>query len=303
MLQDSVRIRSYHNAIAGNRDLFKDKLVLDVGCGTGILSMFAVKAGASHVFAIDTSDIIDHAQKIIDANGFTDKITLVKGKVEDADLPPRRFDIIVSEWMGYCLVYESILDTVLLARDKFLKPDGLMFPDTASLTIAAIEAADYRDEKINFWDNVYGLDYSCIKDIALREPVVDVVDLKSVVTDICTIKEIDLLTAQREQLPFTAQFSLKATRDDFVHAFVLWFNVSFRCCKKPMNISTAPYSKYTHWKQTIFYTPSALVLSEDQKLTGSFSCVPNEENNHDLDIAISHEIDGASPGRAEYKWY
>ena len=38
-------------------------------------------------------------------------------------------DIIISEWMGYCLFYESMLDTVLYARDKWLKPDGLMFPD------------------------------------------------------------------------------------------------------------------------------------------------------------------------------
>lgn len=76
-------------------------------------------------------------------------ITLVKGKLEEADLPIKEFDVIVSEWMGYFLLYESMLDTVILARDKYLKPGGLMFPDEATLYIAAIEDMDYKEEKIN----------------------------------------------------------------------------------------------------------------------------------------------------------
>jgi protein arginine N-methyltransferase 1 len=132
-------------------------------------------------------------------------ITLVKGKLEDSELPMDKFDIIISEWMGYFLLYESMLDTVLLARDKYLKQGGLIFPDTATLFMAAIEDQDYKEEKINcerslhprfgkfidldvVWDNVYGFDYSCIKDIALREPLVDTVELKAVVTDPCPIK-------------------------------------------------------------------------------------------------------------------
>lgn len=115
-------------------------------------------------------------------------ITLVKGKLEDATLPYEEFDIIISEWMGYFLLYESMLDTVLLARDKYLKKDGLIFPDNASLYVAAIEDSDYKEEKINFWDNVYGFDYSCIKDIALREPLVDTVEMNAVVTKPCMIK-------------------------------------------------------------------------------------------------------------------
>lgn len=113
------------------------------------------------------SNIIDQAQKIIEANGFKDSvslrilcsililtkliaaITLVKGKLEEAELPLQQFDIIISEWMGYFLLYESMLDTVLVARDKYLAPDGLIFPDTASMWIAGIEDQDYKEEKIN----------------------------------------------------------------------------------------------------------------------------------------------------------
>jgi protein arginine N-methyltransferase 1 len=79
----------------------------------------------------------------------TPGITLVKGKLEEVDLPIKEFDIIISEWMGYFLLYESMLDTVLLARDKYLKPGGMLFPDQATLFIAAIEDEDYKAEKID----------------------------------------------------------------------------------------------------------------------------------------------------------
>lgn len=73
----------------------------------------------------------------------------MKGKLEESELPIQQFDIIISEWMGYFLLYESMLDTVLLARDKYLKTGGLIFPDTATMYIAAIEDQDYKEEKIN----------------------------------------------------------------------------------------------------------------------------------------------------------
>jgi len=304
MLKDSVRTGSYRTAIMNNGHLFKDKTVLDVGCGTGILSMFAAKAGAKHVVGIDMSNIIDQAQKIIEANGFKDTITLVKGKLEEAELPLDQYDIIISEWMGYFLLYESMLDTVLLARDKYLKKGGLIFPDTATLYLAAIEDQDYKEEKINFWDNVYGFDYSCIKDIALREPLVDTVELKAVVTDPCLIKHIDLLTARKEDLTFKAAFTLTATRNDYIHAFLAWFDISFECTHKKVQFSTGPHAQYTHWKQTVFYTPSTITVSEGQKVMGRVTCAPNVKNNRDLDISISYQTsDAAGETSIQYKMY
>ncbi|KAI1794066.1 S-adenosyl-L-methionine-dependent methyltransferase [Ganoderma leucocontextum] len=301
MLKDTVRTGSYRNAIIQNPHLFKDKVVLDVGCGTGILSMFAAKAGAKHVVGVDMSNIIDQAVKIVEANGFKDRITLVKGKLEEVQLPFDQFDIIISEWMGYFLLYESMLDTVLLARDKYLKPNGLIFPDVATLYLAAIEDNEYKEEKINFWDNVYGFDYSCIKEIALREPLVDTVELKAVVTDPCLIKHIDLRTVKKEDLTFTHTFSLTATRNDYVHAFLAWFDILFDCTHTKVKFSTGPHAKYTHWKQTVFYTPNTLTVSAGEKITGRLSCAPNARNNRDLDITIAYKAEGKDETEVQYK--
>ena len=91
--------------------------------------------------------------------------------------------------MGYCLFYESMLKTVLFARDKWLVQGGLMFPDKASLHILAIEDREYKDDKVNWWNNVYGFDMSCIRDVALTEPLVDCVNAKSIVTNSSLVKD------------------------------------------------------------------------------------------------------------------
>lgn len=65
LLQDKVRTDGYRQAIVRNSEMFRDKIVLDVGCGTSVLSMFAAKAGAKHVYAVDMSDIIYQAMDIV----------------------------------------------------------------------------------------------------------------------------------------------------------------------------------------------------------------------------------------------
>ena len=109
---------------------------------------FAVKAGAKHVIGVDMSTIIEKAREIVQINDMSNDITLLQGKMEEVTLPFPTVDIILSEWMGYFLLYESMLDTVLYARDKYLTPKGLIFPDKATIFLAGIEDGDYKDEKI-----------------------------------------------------------------------------------------------------------------------------------------------------------
>lgn len=99
MLKDTVRTDAYRDFIYENKHLFKDKVVLDVGCGTGVLSMFCAKAGAKRVIAVDNSEIIDKAREHIFENGLSDIITCLHGKIEEVILPVKKVDIIVSEWM------------------------------------------------------------------------------------------------------------------------------------------------------------------------------------------------------------
>jgi protein arginine N-methyltransferase 3 len=75
MIQDTVRTSTYASFILSNPELFENAVVLDVGCGTGILSLFAASAGATHVYAVDASEIAEKAGCIVRDNKMEDKIT------------------------------------------------------------------------------------------------------------------------------------------------------------------------------------------------------------------------------------
>ena len=112
MLEDSERMRSYFEAIVGNAEAFAGKVVLDVGAGTGILGIWAAKAGAKKVYCVEATYMAEHATTVAAANGVGDVVEVIQATMEDVELP-EKVDIIVSEWMGYLLLRESMLDSVL----------------------------------------------------------------------------------------------------------------------------------------------------------------------------------------------
>ncbi|KAL7260088.1 hypothetical protein ACSBR1_005868 [Camellia fascicularis] len=292
MLKDAVRTKTYQNVIYKNNFLFKDKIVLDVGAGTGILSLFCAKAGAKHVYAVECSQMADMAQEIVKVNGFSDVITVLKGKVEEIELPVAQVDIIISEWMGYFLLFENMLNTVLYARDKWLVNNGVVLPDKASLCLTAIEDADYKEDKIEFWNNVYGFNMSCIKKQSIMEPLVDTVDQKQIVTNCQLLKTMDISKMAPGDASFTAPFKLVAERDDYIHALVAYFDVSFTKCHKLTGFSTGPRSRTTHWKQTVLYLEDVLTICEGEALVGNMTVAQNKKNPRDVDIMIKYSLNG-----------
>ena len=279
---------------------------------------FAARAGAKHVIGVDMSSIIDKAKEIVHANGLSSKITLLQGNMEEVQMPMQQMnngkvDIIISEWMGYFLLYESTLDTVLYARDQYLTKSGKIFPDKATIYMAAIEDGEYKDDKIGcmfgldfslkalltlaVWDNVYGFDFSPMKENALTEPLVDTVEMKALVTDPCPVFTIDLNTVTAAELSFSVPFNLRCQRNDFIHALIAWFDIDFTACHKPIRFSTGPHTKYTHWKQTVFYLREVLTVEEGESVAGYLSNKPNAKNKRDLDIQIDYQLDTADEAR------
>lgn len=155
MLRDTPRQEAYRNAVMRNKYLFKNKIVLDVGAGTGILSIFCAQAGASKVYAVEASNLSSIARNIVIENNVQEIVEVYHCKIEDFELqePSSKVDIIISEWMGFYLLHEGMLDSVIYARDKFLKNDGLMIPSCATIYISPCSIPS----RFSDWENVSGI--------------------------------------------------------------------------------------------------------------------------------------------------
>ena len=159
--------------------------------------------------------------------------------------------------MGYCLLYESMFQTVCIARDKWLKPGGMMLPDKYSMYIAGInDETGLKQGKAFWWKNVFGVDMSCLGQNFYVEPLVDLCPPKYITTDVCLFKTFDLNTCKKEDASFANQYQLKMQKDGKIDSMLVWFDTGFDYgLKNKVEFSTGPYSgeeKQTHWKQTMF---------------------------------------------------
>jgi protein arginine N-methyltransferase 6 len=231
MIKDRVRTEAYRDAILQHRQHIAGKVVVDVGCGTGILSIFCAQVGAKRVYAVDASEIALQANEVVKANKLSDRIIVLHGRVEDVEIN-EKVDVIVSEWMGYMLLYESMLGSVITARDRWLKPGGLILPSTATLYIAPVTHTERYSDSVDFWRNVYGIDMSAMvpiaKQCAFEEPSVETINGENVLTWPHVVKHVDCYTIRIHELEsVTTSFSFKSMMRAPFHGFGFWFDVEF----------------------------------------------------------------------------
>lgn len=213
------------------------------------------------MFAVEASNIAKLADQIVRENHVEHVVEVFHCKIEEFQLPPGydHVDIIISEWMGFYLLHEGMLDSVIWARDRFLAPNGLMFPSSASINVAPCSVPSRFEE----WENVDGVRMqSLAKAIRVQ---------KSQKPEILSLKEESLL----HEGTVMSWFDLKEiTLDDleeltFKEVIVIeragryqgvciWFD-----CEFPINeeaddsvvLSTSPHHPQTHWMQTVVVLP------------------------------------------------
>jgi protein arginine N-methyltransferase 3 len=315
MLKDTVRTDAYRDFIYANKDLFKGKVVLDIGCGTGILSMFCAKAGAAKVLAVDNSDILDKARENIFNNGLDNIITCIKGKIEEVTLPVDKVDIIVSEWMGYCLLYEAMLPSVFFARDRYLKPDGLLVPSHSSMWVAPVSDAEYVAESINFWRDVYGFDMKAMQRGTLTDARMTVMPADAVCGSATAFRMLDLHTAKVEDLVFEDKWQTTlADNVDGLDGFLVWFDCFFAqsrhevveatatakewadAGRERVAFTTGPFNTETHWRQGLFLVDKEKVkdveVAPGKKLAGEIKYSIPEGHARGLNIKMTWGLEG-----------
>lgn len=284
MMQDYVRTSTYQHAFQLNACDFQDKVVLDVGAGSGILSFFAAQVGAKRVYAVEASDMANYARKLVEANGLSNVIKVIAGKIEEVDIP-EPVDVLISEPMGYMLFNERMLETYVYAR-KWLRPDtGRMFPQGADLHVAPFRDESLYTEQMNkatFWSNQQfhnTVDLSSIRQAALEEcfsqPIVDTFDISS-----CTAKSIrhcvnflETNESDFETIHIPLEFYMYDT--GVVHGLAFWFDVDLSGSKRDVWLSTAPFEPITHWYQVRCLLFNPIFILAGQLLNGYVKMVAN----------------------------
>src|SRR5580704_3310111 len=162
-LQDTPRLGAFERGLAAA--VRPGDVVVDLGCGTGILGFLACRAGASRVYAIDEGGMAEVAQALAAANGLSDRITIVRGHSQQVSLPELA-DVVVGDQIGYFGFEAGVLDYFADARRRLLKPDARFVPRAVSLWMAPIECGVLWDDTAFWSTRPEGFDMRAAQEIA-----------------------------------------------------------------------------------------------------------------------------------------
>ena len=332
MLMDHNRMRAYHDAIMLNRGMFENKVVLDVGTGSGVLAIWAAKAGAARVIAVEFTDMANHARALVEANDLSGVVEVVQSSVEDLDLADTKVDIIISEWMGYFLLRESMVDSLIRARNRWMKPGGTLFPSHATMLWGAITYEDDRREKqdeyqnsMRDWDiflremkETYDVNMAVLntpyekeqKEYYIYSSLWTELGPQHAVGRPSVVKTIDLNTCtitDAADVPKVA-YDLTIPYNARVSGFAGWFTVDFSGSKEsPVSqrvvLTTGPEGGSTHWGQQVFYLPAPIDATPDTRVHGEFTMKRQKKNQRlyqvDLTVTVDDEKEPRCVGSYE----
>lgn len=302
MLKDGPRVEAYRAAIEAQGPGWRQSgtaRVVDVGSGTGLLAVFCARAGAHKVEAVEASRVAHFLRQVVDANTKPGIVQVHECRAEDLALGDgEKVDVVVSEWMGYFLLFENMLPSVFAVRDKYLKPGGLMLPSKCRLLLAPLQDDSWRESKIGFWRDVAGIDMSALAPLAAasysQQPQHRLIPAEGLLAAPVEILALDLHTAQDGDLArFEAQLTFDLRAGSRLDGFASWFECDFG--EAGMLLSTAPGKPPTHWKQTTFYLRQPLEAGGGVSVSGSVRVTRHEEFSR----GYRADFELAAPGRAK----
>ena len=314
-LWNATCLEAYEDAIFGNKEHFQGQVILCVGRESDTLACLVAMAGATKGYAVEYDvGAAGRSEVEADLGAAQGVVTLLEGKVEELELP-EKVDIIVSNFMGnFLLGTGCTIDSFLLARDKFLKSDGTMFPSHCEMVLAPASSQDAesfvkghthayeRHMREFFWSRRKEWEYSNHSPYRSFErkvrkgfpdtSVLACVGAQELLGPGNIIREIDMRTARRESVRNTYNnLELSITIGGSLSMIVGWFSVYFNGSQgKPalvdVEIDTSPYAlnnPMSFMWQKVFVVPHLPRVDEG----GTFLC--SLRHNGDNMAVVCHE--------------
>ncbi len=262
MMNDELRNHAYDYALRQTID--SDTVVLDIGCGAGLLSMMAARAGAKHIYACEVSELMtEQARKIIEENGFATKISLINKLSNQLQVGvdlPEKADVIVAEVFDTGLLGEHAIRTFDHAREHLLKPGGVILPPRASIQAVLLESDVLHREVVTTECCGFKVDALNSLSPSYFQARIDAYPHR-ILSEEKTVSNYDF--SRQEDVTSNRPIEFHATSAGVCHGVCFWFTLDFG----PHNtLCTGPTDPWNCWMQAMSMFETPITLAADQKL-------------------------------------
>jgi enediyne biosynthesis protein CalE3 len=267
LLGDQARLEQFRRAIDSN--VKPGDVVLDLGTGTGVLAVFAARAGARIVYAVEATNIIELARRVLRENGVDERVVFLDQMSPRVELPEQA-DVLVTETIGNFGFDEGILGWVEDARRRLLKPRAPIVPQSIELYVALVEAPEIYARITDWKCDGSGMSFESVRTCAVNTVYPERIASESLLSDPQSLGMLAL--AEVEATKFDAETELVATRSGTLHGLGGWF--SSRLCDG-VTISNGPEHPVSSWNQVFLPFQSAVAVCAGDRLHLSLACRSN----------------------------
>ena len=278
MLIDNVRTDAYRQAIG--KVVRHGDVVVDIGCGSGILSFLACRAGAKHVYAIESEAVIEIAKLVAAQNEMQHKITFLKDVSFHVELPEKA-DVIVTETMGTFGFEEGILGSLTDARDRFLRKGGSLIPQRLELYLVPVEMPQFYQHVIDFWiTGCHGLDFSPVRSLTVNNFHPLKLHEGTFLAEPTRVEHIAFSESKKTEIE--TELSVYARRKGRLHGLAGWFNAELA---PGISVSNGPTEKASHWGLAFFPIDQPVLVDRGNRVVARVQSTGNGEYwNWRLDV-------------------
>ena len=261
LIADKVRNDAYFAALKAVIVPGKT-VVADIGAGTGLLGLMASKLGAKDVYLFETAEVAAVAAKILNANRAKNCHLIPCHSTEFSDR--LSVDVIVSETLGNYALEENIIDTLNDARQRFLRPGGVIIPSLITQHAAPVIAPRIHHE-LTAWTRIgHALDLSVAQAMSFNNAYVRSFKPRELLEDGRTATLWDTVDLTRDaKSSRKGEARWKLSQSETVYGFATWWTAELGAGN---SLSTAPNAPRTHWEQLYFPLASPMALTAGQSI-------------------------------------
>lgn len=273
MIADSIRTSAY--AAALRAAIKPGATVVDIGAGTGVLTLLACQYGAARVYAIEPNPAVALAAESARLNGFADRVVVV------ADLstnftPDSPVDVVVSDLHGVLPLWEHHIETVADARDRLLKPGGALIPQSDSLFATVVSAPEKYSDFTAPWENAeYGVDLSAGREMSLNNWAKYRFGVDQLLAEPVLLATLDYRTVTPADARFSTEVEFLIDRSETGHGLGLWFNAELA---DGIGFSNAPGDPDVLYGRAFFPWLRPVGLGKGWRVQARFEAWPLETN-------------------------